>query len=45
MGELLYRRLGFRIVGAHRWLLVVAAKTATSLARALECLVVFPALT
>jgi ribosomal protein S18 acetylase RimI-like enzyme len=31
MGEPLYRRLGFRIVGAHRWLLATAARAISAL--------------
>jgi hypothetical protein len=32
MGESLYRRLGFRVVAAHRWLLATAAKAVSGLA-------------
>ncbi len=45
MGEPLYRRLGFRVAGAHRWLVAAAARTTTALTVALECLVALPALT
>jgi hypothetical protein len=32
MGESLYRRLGFRVVAAHRWLLATAARAVSGLA-------------
>ncbi len=44
MGESLYRRLGFRTVSAHRWLLAASAKAVSMLTVAVEWLESFPAL-
>lgn len=44
MGESLYRRLGFRTVSAHRWLLAASAKSLSMLTMAVEWLESVPLL-